>query len=75
MLFDVYDLERPAYSSLPPFFGYRFSVEAAGVVDLGVGTGRAMRAERGRGRGIAWEGPWNERIRIRGAGVGVREEE
>jgi hypothetical protein len=72
MLFDVYDLERPAYSSLPPFFEYRFSVEAARESDLGVGTGRGMGAERGRGR-VAWEDLCHERIRR--AGAGVREEE
>jgi hypothetical protein len=70
MLFDVYDLEWPAYSSLPLFLEYRFSVEAARGLELGVETGGGTRAERGRG--IAQEGLSNERIR--GAGVGVREE-
>jgi hypothetical protein len=50
MLFDVYDLEWPAYLSLPPFFEYRFLVEAVRGLDLGVETGGGTRAERGRGR-------------------------
>jgi hypothetical protein len=53
MLFDVYDLEWPAYSSLPPFFECRFSVEAARGLDLGVETGWGTRVERGAGREIA----------------------
>jgi len=54
MLFDVYGLERPAYSSLLPFFEDRFSVEAARGLELGVEIGSGgTRAERGRGRGIA----------------------
>jgi hypothetical protein len=59
MLFDVYDLEWPAYSSLPPFFEYRFSMEAARGLELGIETGGSLgnpggtRAERERGRGIA----------------------
>jgi hypothetical protein len=54
MLFDVYDLEWSAHSSLPPFFEYRFSVEAARRLELGVETGGGTLAERGtvRGRGI-----------------------
>jgi hypothetical protein len=77
MLFDVYDLEWPAYSSPPPFFEYCFSVEAAKRLELGVATGWGTRGKKGkrkigRGGGIASEGSCNERIL--GAGVGVREE-
>lgn len=70
MQFDVYDLAWPAYSYLPLFFEYRFSVEAVRELELGLETGgtRAM-AER---RWIAQEGLCNQGIR--GAVVGVREE-
>jgi hypothetical protein len=60
MLFDVYDLEWPACSSLPPLFGYCFSEEAARGSELGLYTGGRTRAERWRG--IAQEGLCNERI-------------
>jgi hypothetical protein len=49
MLFDVYGLEWPAHLALPPFFGDRFSLEAARGLELIVKTGWGARAERERG--------------------------
>ena len=69
MLFDVYGLERPAYSHRQPFCAHYGSVEA--VRGLGLRSETCGEKRAVKGRGMAREGLCNERIR--GARAAARE--